>query len=115
METYTIDATDKRIGRVATEAANVLRGKNSTAFKPNVVPDVQVTIENASKVAIDESKLENKTYVRYSGYPGGLKRDTLEQVISNKGHAEVVRRAVYGMLPSNRLRAPLMKRLTITD
>jgi large subunit ribosomal protein L13 len=114
-QTHTIDANGKRIGRVATEAARVLRGKESTAYAPNRTPDVTVQITNASYVDIPERKYRTETYVSYSGYPSGKKVQTLGDLIEKKGHAEAVRRAVYGMLPNNRLRKKLMKQLTIEE
>ena len=113
--TYTIDAAGKRIGRVASEAARVLMGKHLPTYEPNKAGDVSVSITNASQLEITEAKRDQKTYTRYSGYPGGLKTETLEQVIEKKGVSEAVRRAVYGMLPSNKLRAPRMKRLQISE
>ena len=111
----TIDARGKRLGRVATEVATILIGKDRTDVVRNVVPDVHVTVTNASKLLIDEKKREQKEYDRYSGYPGGRRTRTLEQVITQKGYAEVLRNAVYGMLPHNRLRAQRMKQLTISE
>ena len=73
-----------------------------------------VRIENAGKLRIDPRKLRGKTYSRYSGYPGGLRFETLESLQSRRGAPEVLRRAVFGMLPKNNSRAKLMKQLTIT-
>jgi large subunit ribosomal protein L13 len=114
-QTYTIDANGKRIGRVATEAARVLRGKETTGYAPHRTPGIAVHISNASYVDIPERKYRTETYVRYSGYPGGKKEETLGELIKKKGHAEAVRRAIYGMLPDNRLRKHLMKQLTIEE
>jgi large subunit ribosomal protein L13 len=114
-ETHTIDATGKRLGRLATEVATILMGKHRADCVKHQVVDVQVTVENASKLVLDERKLQGKRYDRYSGYPGGRTEETMAQVIEKKGYSEVVRKAVRGMLPSNRLRAPRMKRLTVTD
>lgn len=113
--TYTIDAAGKRIGRVASEAARVLMGKHLPTYQPNLAGDVTVSITNASQLEITEAKRDQKTYTRYSGYPGGLKTETLEQVIDKKGAGEAIRRAVYGMLPGNKLRSPRMKRLQISE
>ncbi len=114
MEKYTIDAKGKKLGRVATDAAHHLMGKHQTSFARNAVADVEVEIINAGELSISPKKLEQNKYIRYSGYPGGQKERTLQEVIDKKGHDEVVRKAVYGMLPGNRLRPLLMKRLTIT-
>lgn len=113
-QTHTIDASGKRIGRVACTAASILMGKHTTAFARNRTPEVRVVIINADQLAIGDRKRVGKTYTRYSGYPGGLKSQRLEEVVERRGAPEVVRRAVYGMLPKNRLRTPRMNRLTIT-
>ena len=112
---YTIDAQNKRIGRVATEAAVFLMGKNTPEFRRNSIPKVTVEIQNTSKALIDDKKKTQKTYSRYSGYPGGLRQPTMEQVIAKKGHSELFREAVKGMLPKNKLRAQMMKNLTIKN
>jgi large subunit ribosomal protein L13 len=112
---YTLDAQGKSVGRVATEAAMKLMGKNTPAYKPNVAPDVSVRIVNAAQANISEKKKDEKTYERYSGYPGGLKSSTMGEVIAKKGYAEVFRMAVKGMLPKNKLQAVMMKHLTVEE
>ena len=82
---YTIDATGKSIGRVASQAAGILMGKNRVDFRRNVAPDVSVEITNASRAAVSEKARAQKLYTRYSGYPGGLKHEPLSRVISRKG------------------------------
>lgn len=114
MAEYTIDAAGKTLGRVASEAAKMLMGKTSADYTPNKRSDVKVNITNASKLYIGEKKRTAKTYVSYSGYPGGLKRARLQEVISKKGHAEPLRLAVYRMLPRNTFRTARMKNLHIT-
>src|SRR3989344_6891044 len=114
MEIYRINAEGKRIGRIAAEAAKVLRGKHLVSFRRDRIPEVSVKIENASKLRIDEKKLVQKRYSRYSGYPGGLRRERLEQVQSRLGPETILRHAIHGMLPRNNSRALLMKRVTIT-
>ena len=111
---YTINATDRPIGRVATEAATYLLGKDMPDFAKNVVAPVEVTIENAEKLKISEKKRSQKEYQRYSGYPGGQKIQSLQDLIDKKGYEEVLRKAIYGMLPSNRLRARRMKQLVFS-
>ena len=112
----TIDATGRSIGRVATEAAEVLRGKNTADFSKNRIAGAPVHITNASQVNISsQRKMLGKVYVRYSGYPGGQKKETLKEVAEKKGYSEAVRRAIYGMLPGNKLRPRIMKRLTISE
>lgn len=115
MQKHTIDATGKVPGRVATEVAVFLMGKNRTDYARNKLPDVEVEVVEASKMKLDPKKLVSKTYARHSGYPGGLKTETQEEVVNKKGAREVLRRAVNGMLPKNKLRARMMKRLTIKD
>lgn len=112
---YTIDAEGKKLGRVATEAAMVLMGKNKPDYRPNVAPNVRVIIENGSKLAISEKKKDETIYTRYSGYPGGLKSETLGDVIEKKSHGEVIRRAVHGMLPANKLRKIMLSHLIVKE
>lgn len=110
-----IDATNKSIGRVATEAAMALMGKDNPSFQPNVVTDVEVTIENAAQTKITDKKKDEKKYPKYSGYPGGLKFETLRKIIDKKGYEEVYKKAIKGMLPANRLRDLRMKNLQVND
>ncbi len=112
---YTIDATEKKIGRVASEAASILTGKNSPTFEKNKVSGNKVTIINASKVSIDPRKLLSVEFERYSGYPGGFKSETLAKTIEKKGYGEVFVHAVYNMIPANKLRSIIMKNLTVTE
>jgi len=112
---HTIDAKGKKLGRVASEAAAYLMGKNSTEFVRNKVVGMKVSIINASKADISEKKLTEKVYKKYSGYPGGLSETKMNLVIDKKGYEEVFKIAIHGMLPSNRLRDILMKNLTITE
>jgi large subunit ribosomal protein L13 len=112
---YTLDAENKKIGRIATQAAVYLMGKNLPLFKRNSIPEVIVEIKNAAKVSINEKKKLAKTYSRYSGYPGGLKQPTMEKVIAKKGYSEIFREAVLGMLPKNKLRTKMIKNLVITE
>lgn len=113
MERFVIDATNKRLGRVASEAAHIIMGKNRTDFARNVVPQVSVVVENASKIIMTEKKLAVKRYQSYSGYPGGRKVLSGAEVIAKKGYAELFRRAVHGMLPRNKLRAKMIKHLIV--
>ena len=111
---YTIDAEGKRLGKVATEAASYLIGKNSAAFARNVVPNVKVTITNAGKLDISE-KRGLEVYKSYSGYPGGQRVETLAHLGGRRGFSEAVRRTVKGMLPKNKLQSVMMKNLTVTE
>ena len=112
---YIIDAENKKIGRVATEATVYLMGKNLPTFARNAIPEVKVEIKNASKVFIDQKKRTTKTYSRYSGYPGGLKQPTMNQVMAKHGYSELFKEAVKGMLPKNKLRSKMMNNLNITE
>ena len=112
---YTLDAENKKIGRVATQAAVFLMGKNLPAFQRNNIPDSKVEILNASKASVDEKKKLQKSYSRYSGYPGGLRKPTMAQVIAKKGYSELFKKAVSGMLPKNKLRQKIMNNLKITE
>lgn len=110
IKTYTIDATDKVLGRLATEVALLLRGKNKTGFVPYLDNGDKVIIKNVGKIKITGKKMEQKTYFRHSGYPSGAKIIPLKKIFQTKP-GEVLRRAVLGMLPKNKLRAKMIKRL----
>ena len=112
---YTLNAENKKVGRIATEAAVLLMGKNTPDFQKNTIPNITVEITNASKADIIESKMEQKTYSRYSGYPGGLRQPTMRQVIDKKGYSEIFKEAVSGMLPKNKLRSKMMNNLIVTE
>ena len=112
---YTIDAKGRTLGRVASDAAQALLGKKSAQYVQNKVLPVSVTIENASKLKLAEKRLGQKTYIHYTGYPGGLRETSMPMMIEKKGIEEVIRKAVDGMIPRNKLRKERMKRLTITD
>src|SRR3989344_804805 len=109
----TIDAQDKTLGRVASAAAKALPGKHTTAFAKNIVAGEEVKIINAARVRLSGGKTSTKTYVRYSGYPGGQKEENYAMLTARRGHGEAIRRAVLGMLPKNRLQAKRIKLLTI--
>ena len=111
---YVFDATGGSLGRLSSEIAMILRGKNEPTFAPNVAPNVRVVVNNASQVELNDSQLKD-VYTRYSGYPGGLKHESREHLIDRKGYREVFEKAVYGMLPNNKLRAVMMKNLIIND
>ena len=116
METkeYTIDATNKRLGRVATEAASVLLGKTSTRFAKNIVEGVVVKITNASHLDVSEKRASDE-FQRYTGYPGGRRVETIGHLAKRRGYGEVVRRVVSGMIPKNKLHAKRMKNLVVTE
>ncbi len=112
---YTIDATGKVPGRIATEVAVILMGKNRTDFSRNSIPAVEIQVSNAAAMKLDRNKLIDKKYARHSLYPGGLTLESMQHVVDTKGPKEVLRRAVYGMLPKNKLRPRMMKNLKIND
>lgn len=112
---YTIDASDRKLGRLASDIATKLMGKESVDFKRNQVADVTVTVENAAEMDISDDKLDNKEYDRHSGHPGGRKVETAREVVESKGYSELLRRAVRGMLPKNKLQDPTMKNLTVVE
>lgn len=111
--TYTIDATNRTIGRVASEAAHALLGKRSVHFTKNQALPIKVVIENASKLHLPERRVKGKVYTRFTGYPGGLYETRMDEMIAKKGIAEVVKKTVDGMIPRNKLRAPRMKNLIV--
>ena len=90
-------------------------GKDNPHFQRHVAPAIAVHIVNASKLALTQEKRENKRYARYSGYPGGLRTETLGSLVERRGYAEALRRAVHGMLPSNKLRSRMLKNLIIEE
>ncbi len=112
---HTIDAQNKKLGRVASMAAVLLMGKNKTDFARNVLPSTKVQILNAGKISVTNKKIEEKIYKTYSGYPGGLKERTMKHVVQTKGMKESLRVAIKGMLPKNKLRDRMMKNLIITE
>lgn len=111
---YKIDAKGKKLGRLASEATSILTGKNMTDFAKNKVFDVKVLVENVSKIDIPESRL-GKVYRSNSGYPGGLKERTMKQIIEKKGKGALLRMAVLGMIPNNKLKSRIIKNLIIKD
>lgn len=112
---HTIDAQGKKLGRVASQAAVLLMGKTTPDFQKHSTSSNTVEVVNASELVLPREKREQKIYKRYSGYPGGLKEERMEEIISKKGYAEIVRKAVYGMLPANRLRKKLMLQLEVRE
>ena len=111
---YTIDAADQPLGRVASRAALLLRGKGEANFRPHLLPSVLVTVTNVSRLKIQPAKFAKTEYRRYSGYPGGLKSETMANLTARRGYPELFRQAVKGMLPNNKLRRFILKHLTVT-
>lgn len=115
MTEYTVDAKGRSIGRVASEAAVLLMGKNVLSYSRNKVPSVSVKIVNASKANITALKMKKKIYKDFSGYPGGQKETSMAHLVEKKGYTEVFKRAVKGMLPHNKLQNSMMKNLEISE
>ena len=109
---HVIDATDVVLGRLATHIATLLRGKHKPTFAPHVDTGDFVVVVNADKVAVTGKKLDDKIYYRHSGYPGGLKQRTLREELDRRP-TEVIRKAVRGMLPRNRLGRQQLTKLKI--
>jgi large subunit ribosomal protein L13 len=112
---HTIDATDRALGRVATEVAALLNAKDSIHFVKNRVAEVSVKVINASKMKVTGNKMKESVHKSYSGYPGGLKEMPLQYVVEKKGFSELLSHAVRGMLPKNKLQDLRMKNLTIEE
>jgi large subunit ribosomal protein L13 len=107
-----IDADGKRLGRVATEVATLLRGKHKPIWAPNVDCGDHVVVINASKLDISLRKSTDKLYWRHSGYPGGIKSESLERLME-RAPERVVKMAVKGMLPKSRLGRSMIKKLRV--
>lgn len=109
---YVIDAEGKPLGRVASKAAHILRGKHKATYTPHIDCGDYVIIINASKVLLTGNKLEDKKYYSHSQYPGGLRTRTAKEMIE-KYPEEMVEKAVRGMLPKNRLGRAMYKKLFV--
>lgn len=108
---HKIDASNKILGRLATEVADLLRGKNKVGFTYHEDHGDAVVIANAGKIQVTGRKLDQKTYYRHSSYPGSLKSEPLRELLTRKPEL-VITKAVRNMLPDNRLRKIWLKRLT---
>ena len=109
---YVIDAEGKPLGRVASKAAHILRGKHKATYTPNIDCGDFIIIINAEKAILNGNKLDNKKYYNHSGYPGGLRERTAREM-QEKYPIEMVERAVKGMLPKNRLGRQMYKKLFV--
>ena len=109
---YVIDAEGQTLGKLAVEAAMILRGKKKPTFTPHVDTGDYVIIVNAEKVAVSGKKEDQKIYKRHSGYPGGLKETTLKEMRASKPE-EVIRHAVKGMMPKGKLGRQMFKKLKV--
>ena len=107
-----IDARDQVLGRLATRVAHILRGKNKAVFTNHVDTGDFVVIVNAGKVRLTGNKLDQKVYYRHSGFPGGIKGMTAREMLVRKPE-EVIKTAVKGMLPKNRLGARMIRKLKV--
>ena len=111
-EKFTIDATGKILGRLATEIATILMGKKKPGFVPYLDTGDFVVVTNASKVKLSGKKMQTKKYTRHSGYPGGLRVETFDKVIIKKPEF-IIEHAVKGMLPHNKLGQKMFKKLKV--
>jgi large subunit ribosomal protein L13 len=109
-----LDATGQAVGRLSTQIVLILRGKDKPTFQPHLDEGDFVEVSNCDQMKFTGKKLDQKEYITHSNYPGGLKRKKVAEVFeSNPG--DVLRRAVMGMLPKNKLRAEMIKRLKIVN
>jgi large subunit ribosomal protein L13 len=109
---YVVDATDETLGRLASRIAHVLEGKNKPTYAPYIDSGDHVIVLNAAKITVTRNKLDAKIYSRHSGHPQGYKEETLGHLLERRPE-EVIRRAVKGMLPHNRLGAQQLRKLKI--
>lgn len=109
---YVVDAKGKTLGRLATVVADTLRGKRKPIYTPNIDTGDFVVVVNADKVVVTGNKAEQKMYYRHSGYPGGLKAEPFAKLQARRPE-EIVRRAVRGMLPHNRLGRAQLRKLKV--
>lgn len=111
---YLVDARNKILGRLATKSANILYGKSKKEFMPNMDSGDYVVIINAKYIKVTGKKMDNKVYFRHTGYPGGIKKQTLRELLDKKPE-EAIRKAIKGMLPKNKLSMQALKRLKIYE
>ncbi len=110
---YLIDATDKTLGRLASQIASILRGKHKPIYTPHVDTGDHVIVINAEKIRLTGNKLQDKKYYHHSGYPGGLKVRTAADLLNSGRPERVLKLAVWGMLPHNRLGRKMFKKLKV--
>ena len=109
---YVVDAKDAVLGRLATKIATYIRGKNKPTFTPNVDTGDFVIVINADKVRLTGKKLTDKVYYHHSGYVGGIKAQTAKELFEKKPE-EIIEKAVWGMLPKNKLGRAMIKKLKV--
>ncbi len=110
-----VDAKGRTLGRVASEVATLLMGKNSALYKREAYSGFPVRVQNAGKTKITPNKLEQIYHTRYSGHPGGLRVIKAKETVATKGFPELLKLSVYHMLPGNKLRREMMKNLKIEE
>ena len=109
---YVIDATDKTLGRMASEIARRLRGKHKAEYTPHVDTGDYIVVVNAEKVAVTGNKVSDKMYYRHSGYPGGIKSMSFEKMVE-RAPERLIELAVKGMLPKNPLGRAMLRKLKV--
>jgi large subunit ribosomal protein L13 len=109
---WVVDASDQTLGRLATRIATLLEGKHKPTYSPHIDTGDHVVVVNAGRVKVTGNKLLQKRYYRHSGYPGGLKEESLQALMARKPEL-VIERAVKGMLPQNRLGRAMFKKLKV--
>ena len=109
---YVVDGTNQTVGRMCAKIAAILRGKNKAYYTPHVDCGDYIIVTNADKVVFTGNKMEDKTYINFSGYPGGKKEEIAKDLLRRRPDA-VVERAVKGMLPKNRLGRKMIKKLYV--
>lgn len=109
---WVVDAADQTLGRLATRIATLLEGKHKPTYTPHLDTGDHVVVINAAKIRVTGNKLVQKKYYRHSGYPGGLKEESLQALLARKPEL-VIERAVKGMLPQNRLGRAMIKKLKV--
>lgn len=109
---FIIDAKDKKLGRIASEIAKTLRGKAEADFLPERTTMPKVVVKNVDEISVSEKKLKESVHARYSGYPSG-RHTTSAFIVAQKDKREVLKHAILGMLPHNRLRKTMIKNLTL--
>jgi len=109
---YNFNASDYVLGRLASEAAYILAGKNEPSYQRHIPATIIIKITNCGNIKVTGIKLKDKKYFHHSGYLGGIKEISLSELLK-KDSREVLKKAIYGMLPKNRLRAVLMKNLIL--
>lgn len=112
---YIIDAKNKKLGRIASEAASALQGKTLPAYERNKAGEVRVIVKNCRSLELSGKKEEKKYYFRHSGFLGGIKKIFYKDLVAKKGPSEILKKAVLGMLPDNKLKSVRIKKLIIEE